>query len=217
MIFRRETEPRGELSSGTEVAGLRYLQCQHDRSDRTDAGNRGQAPTDFAAPVPSFQFSLEIRDYLDDCFVLSGQDRKQILGHRWDDTAQETLGFFDVTSPLGLVAHNVGSNVAVWTDLGSGMSYGSYTFDVAGDENANFYIPLNGDALAAIQSSIGDYFTVGAAVTPGEGFVFGGSGAHGTQALVLQVSVPEPATVVTLFVGLFALGVAGRRKSKPAF
>jgi hypothetical protein len=118
------------------------------------------------------------------------------------DTAQETLGFFDVTSPIGAVMHNVSSNVAVWTDLGAGTSYGTYTFDVVGDANTNFYIPLNGAALAALQSSIGDYFTFGAAITSGEGFVFGGSSSLGTQALALQVSVPEPGTTMLLLIGL---------------
>jgi len=138
-------------------------------------------------------------------------------GDAQGDTLQETLGFFDVTSPLSLVAHNVLANVAVWTDLGTGVSYGSYTFDVLGDADSNFYIPLNSVALAAIQSSVGQYFTIGAAITSGEGFVFGGSGAHGTQALELQVSVPEPATLAMLVLGLFVLAVAGRPHSRGSF
>lgn len=133
------------------------------------------------------------------------------------DTAQETLGIFDVTSPIGVVMHNVSSNVAVWTDLGTGTSYGTYTFDVTGDPDANLYIPLNGAALAAIQTSVGDYFTFGAAITSGEGFVFGGSSAFGTQALALQTSVSEPQTVMLLLLSLagFLYGPKHRARNLP--
>jgi len=44
--------------------------------------------------------------------------------------AQETLGLFDATSPIAVVAHNVTANTVIWTDLGSGIAYGSSTLAI---------------------------------------------------------------------------------------
>lgn len=130
------------------------------------------------------------------------------------DAPQETVGVFDVTSPLATVMHNVSTNVAVWTDLGTGVSYGAQTFPVAGNPDDTLVIPLNSAGVAAINAAIGTYFTVGAALTSGDGMMFRQSpGSLGTQALVLVVApVPEPRSLALLAVGLLLIALRGRRE-----
>lgn len=128
------------------------------------------------------------------------------------DAGQETLGLFDVTSALSLVMHNVSTNAGVWTDLATGVSYGTKTFDVGGNPEENLEISLTSAGVQAINASIGDYFTLGAAITSGYGYVFGQSGAQGTQALALEISVPEPTTAAILSLALIAIGAFERRR-----
>jgi len=49
---------------------------------------------------------------------------------------------------------------------------------------------------------------MGAAIISGEGFVFGDTGVFGTQALALQVAVPEPGTAMLLLFGLVSIAAA---------
>jgi len=127
-------------------------------------------------------------------------------GESGGDATQETIGLFDVTSPLATVMHNVSSNFPVWTDLGTGTSYGTYTFPIGGNPDENLFIPLDSAAIAAMNAQFGSYFTMGAAITSGDGFIFRQNpGALGIQALALEITpVPEPSTIA-LFV--FALGI----------
>jgi hypothetical protein len=132
------------------------------------------------------------------------------------DTTQEILSLFDVATPTALVAHNVTTNYAIWTDLGTGTLYGSLTFNVGGNPDENLLIPLNAAALTDIASSIGGYFTVGAALTSGPGYVFGLSGAEGTQALALELSpLPEPIALTLMALGLTGLAMRRARRAKP--
>jgi len=126
------------------------------------------------------------------------------MGESGGDGPQETLGLFDVTSPLATVMHNVSSNYSVWTDLGTGVSYGTYTYPTGGNPDANLVIPLDGAALAAMNAGIGSYFTMGAAITSGDGFIFRQTpGSLGVQALALEITpVPEPSTLALLVLAL---------------
>ncbi len=125
-------------------------------------------------------------------------------GDSGGDAAQETLGFFDVTSPLATVMHNVSSNFSIWTDLGTGTSYGNYVYTTGGNADENLVIALDGAALAAMNAGIGSYFTMGAAVTSGDGFIFRQNpGSLGVQSLALETTpVPEPSAIVLLVLSL---------------
>lgn len=163
--------------------------------------------TGWSGDFPDTELRSFFSFYLDPS-LLAGMvvtDASLIL-RRYDaqgDAPQETLGLFDVTSPLATVMHNVGSNFAVWSDLGSGVSYGSLTFDVQGDPLDDLVIALTPAAVAAINSGIGGYFTIGGAIVSGQGSIFRQSGPEGTQALALNVApVPEPSSLALLLAGL---------------
>ena len=127
-------------------------------------------------------------------------------GESGGDGVQEAIGFFDVTSPLATVMHNVSSNFGVWTDLGTGMSYGTHTYATGGNPDENLVIPLNAAALAVMNAGFGSYFTMGAAITSGDGFIFRQNpGALGIQALLLETTPVPEASAIALFV--LALGM----------
>ena len=120
----------------------------------------------------------------------------------------ETIGLFDVTTDAAIVNDNTGTSDAIYDDLGSGVSYG--TFDVPGDGDPNDVLefPLNQAALSDIDAAAGGYFTIGAALLSDDNFdslfLFSG-GPGGVQELVIEV-VPEPTTEALLAIGLVLLG-----------
>jgi hypothetical protein len=138
-------------------------------------------------------------------------------GESGGDAAQETISLFDVTSPLSTVMHNVSSNFSVWTDLGTGTSYGNYMYAPGGNPDENLVIPLDGTALAAMNAGFGSYFTMGAAITSGDGFIFRQNpGSLGVQALALEITpVPEPSAIAlfVLALGMLAFWHAKMRRS----
>jgi hypothetical protein len=129
---------------------------------------------------------------------------------RWAQQVDVVLGFWDVTTPAAVVNFNNGSNTAIWTDLGSGNSYGS--FNVATGALQDYLsFTLNSQALADINAS-GGFFTVGAAVaSPEDGDIFAASGRDVTY-LDIATSVPEPGTFAMMAMGLALLGGAARRR-----
>lgn len=113
--------------------------------------------------------------------------------------AYSTLDYrvWDVTTPLAnVVAPSSGGSagLAIWSDLGSGINYGSRLVSAA--DNGTFIdVALNIDALAAINIA-----------AHGPGYVgFGGS---------LLVPVPEPEAGVLMLSGLFILGFIARRRNR---
>ena len=105
---------------------------------------------------------------------------------------------FDVTSPLSEV-HATGTNAAVYDDLMTGVSYGSFIYN-ASDINQSRFIILNADGVSALNNAIGGEFGIGGAVT---------GGIEGPPP------IPEPETYAMWLGGLGLLGFFGyRRKSK---
>lgn len=83
------------------------------------------------------------------------------------------------------------SNVGIFTDLGSGTSYGAV--GVAAP-TSNVSLALNASGLAAVSNSVGKSFFVGGTLTP------------------LVAAVPEPATWLMMILGFAAIGGVMRRK-----
>lgn len=106
---------------------------------------------------------------------------------------------FDTSASLAMLdADRADGNVAgiaLFNDLGSGVSYGSRTYTGA-DINSVQSIALNGAALSAIQSAAGGQFAMGGTLTPS------------TAAL------PEPATWSMMLLGFGLIGGFMRRKPK---
>jgi hypothetical protein len=76
--------------------------------------------------------------------------------------ATETLGLFDVSTPLATLLAGTGG-LAAYNDFGSGVSYGSRVYTAA-DQNLFRTISLNAAGIAAIQQSTGGTFVMGGAL-----------------------------------------------------
>ena len=111
------------------------------------------------------------------------------------------LNLWDVTTAASTVNNNVGSNAAIFADLGTGINYGSYAV-AAGTSTDILTFKLNAAALQDMMNK--GYFTFGATTNAAAGqFIF--SFGSGLVSLDLQVAdVPEPASIA-----LFGLGLAG--------
>lgn len=105
---------------------------------------------------------------------------------------------FDVTSPLAEVRAS-GTNAAVYNDLMTGVSYGSFIYNTS-DIDQFRSILLNTDGISALNSAIGGEFGIGGTVTDG-----------------IPAPIPEPETYAMWLAGLGLLGFMGyRRKIKAA-
>jgi hypothetical protein len=134
------------------------------------------------------------------------------------------ISFFDVSTSASALNHTVGiAPLAIWNDLGSGVSYGTGTVGspsrpIVFQSTDILDFQLNSAAIADLNNAIGNgLFSIGATKALRE--IFSGSGANGNQQLVLELSpsVPEPSTWVMLILGFTGFGfMAYRRKLKPA-
>jgi len=107
----------------------------------------------------------------------------------------ETLGLFDVSTPLATLLAGTGG-LAAYNDFGSGVLYGSRVYTSA-DQNLFRTVSLNASAISAIQQSAGGSFVMGGALQD-------------------QV-IPEPSTLVLMAsaLGLLAAHRATKRIRRP--
>lgn len=134
-----------------------------------------------------------------------------------------STAFFDTPLPGGnyVAGYGIGSlaGQAIFSDLGSGASYGATTVSLA--DNGHFVeISLNAAGLAALNAS-GGLFAVGGAITTLDGLVnkeslfvsaFLSSVGPNVPQLVIS-SVPEPSASLLLLAGLGLVGWAARCRS----
>ncbi|PXW89665.1 putative secreted protein with PEP-CTERM sorting signal/MYXO-CTERM domain-containing protein [Nitrosomonas sp. Nm84] len=107
---------------------------------------------------------------------------------------------FDVTSPLSEV-HATGTNAAVYDDLMTGVSYGSFIYN-SSDSNEFRSILLNADGISALNSAIGGEFGIGGTIT---------GGIEGPS----PPQIPEPETYAMWLAGLGLLGFLRYRRKNP--
>ncbi len=133
--------------------------------------------------------------------------------------SSETYDLYDVTtSTATLTAGTAG--IAGYTDLGSGVTYGSYTA-TAGDNGTTVLITLNSAAIAALDAA-GGLFAVGGTlattldVTDNTEQFFGFTSADvltDTQLILTTATVPEPSSLALLGIGSLSLfGYRFRRR-----
>ncbi|MEW4527898.1 hypothetical protein [Maioricimonas sp. JC845] len=135
----------------------------------------------------------------------------------------ENVGFFDVSTEAATLNNNIGINLGIFDDLGTGSSYGVLTVagPGLGQREDVLELQLSAAAIADINASRGGFFSIGAKILTDEGdgdFVFGGSTfggvpPGGVQRLALGGNdvrlLPEPSSIQLLLCGLTLSGVGG--------
>lgn len=127
------------------------------------------------------------------------------------------ISFFDVSTDALVLNHTVGiAPLAIWNDLGSGVSYGTSPSGSPSSPTDILEFQLNSAAIADLNKATGNgLFSIGATKTLRE--IFSSSGANGNQQLVLEVSpsIPEPSTWAMMILGFLGIGyLASRRRNQ---
>jgi hypothetical protein len=78
--------------------------------------------------------------------------------------ATETLGLFDVSTDPATLNFNEGFNAAVFDDLGTGTSYGTFEVGTSGPEDGTLSFALDALAIADIVAASGGFFSIGGAL-----------------------------------------------------
>ena len=132
----------------------------------------------------------------------------------------ETFGLFDVSTDAVTLNDNVGINLAIYDDLGSGISYGEFEVSSEGLETDVLSFQLNAAAIGDINAAKGGWFSIGGAllspgspVGDGTELLFGYSQDGGVQRLVLEV-VPEPTTLSLVGAGALLLRIRLRYRKR---
>jgi hypothetical protein len=107
---------------------------------------------------------------------------------RFEQTGPLTYRLFDVTTPAPTLNANQGASPAIFMDLGSGTSFGSFDVQDGGTTDVLSF-PLDREGVAAFNAARGGFFSIGGQVPTAvnDGFIYGfsGPGAAGTQQLVV--------------------------------
>jgi hypothetical protein len=132
----------------------------------------------------------------------------------------ETLGLFDVNTPAALLNHNTGLNPAIFADLGTGTTYGTFLVGrYRSDSTLRF--ELNAAALGNLVSNTGPFFSIGGTLLSASrpvitDSIFGASGQFPASLVIdteLLASSPTPEPTSWLLIGTGLLGVIARRRT----
>jgi hypothetical protein len=133
----------------------------------------------------------------------------------------ETLGFFDVSTSASALNNNNGLNPAIYADLGTGTSYGTFAVHGFAAASDMLTLSLNASAVNDLNAAKGGFFSIGGALISqdGDDWLFGDSGhVEYQQELILNVEqqspVPEPASVAvwSILVATLSIATAVRRR-----
>ena len=117
-------------------------------------------------------------------------------------SAPFVLSLFDISATVADLTQGRpagdAAGQALFTDLGSGTSYGTYTFNGPTTFGTQVVIPLNAAFLGRVNSGLLTNFSIGGTLTPS----------------AVSAAVPEPATWGLMILGFGAVGFAMRRRAK---
>jgi len=132
---------------------------------------------------------------------------------RGDQGGNVNVKFYDVSTTASVVNTNSGVSSAIFDDLGTGNSYGSFQVS-DGAFNTYLSFSLNAQALTDINAAT-SFFTIGAMVNPNQ-YIFSGTGGDVTylDLNVVPSAVPEPGTVALLGLGLLGYAASRRKAAK---
>ncbi len=111
-----------------------------------------------------------------------------------------TYSLYDVSTDVNTLADTSVINLAIYNDLGSGTSYGSYAVSPATD-------PLKFDLNAAARNAIGTkgWFSIGGDLTGG--YLFSTTQHKVVSLEVTTAAVPEPATLLGFGIPVLMIGL----------
>ncbi|WP_414529508.1 Ig-like domain-containing protein [Nodularia chucula] len=123
----------------------------------------------------------------------------QLQKNRTSGDPIETLGLFEVTTEVNTLYTSSYVSPAIYEDLGTGRSYGTFDVSTGGNTNEILEFELNEAAIASINSASGDFFSIGLALlsanpnntTQAAEYLFAFSGSAGIQRLVLETENQE--------------------------
>lgn len=124
----------------------------------------------------------------------------------------QTVGLYQVETAADVLNANDGASAAIFADLGSGPSYGTFFLPgVSGLYPVVRDFALNAVAIDDMQASLNGFFSIGGNLESLNGFgaLFVNSGSPDDIAaeLIVEYTIPEPVTATLLIVGM-AAGVA---------
>ncbi|BAZ50329.1 YD repeat protein [Nostoc sp. NIES-4103] len=123
----------------------------------------------------------------------------QLQKNRTSGDPIETLELFEVTTDANTLYTSSYVSPAIYEDLGTGRSYGTFDVATGGNTNEILEFELNAAAIAAINAASGDFFSIGLALlsanpnntTEAAEYLFAFSGNAGIQRLVLETENEE--------------------------
>ena len=128
--------------------------------------------------------------------------------------AVETLGIFDVTTPVATLESRFDADPAIFSDLGSGVQYAAVTLSAGGNDRMT--IPLNADAVRDIRRTQGGLFSLGLSLLTArpsyvaEESLFSSGGW--VEFRILIAPVPEPSAIQVAIASLFGLPLLRRHR-----
>ena len=121
-----------------------------------------------------------------------------------------SLQIFDVSTSAATLKQSPGSNSAIFTDLGTGTSYGTMSVSTP-SYGAVFSAALNSAGVQAVDNEASSYFSVGLKLSQQAAthYTFSGTGLGGTQQLVLTYVQPPSDLTLTSAVVAESLATGG--------